>query len=197
LLHLLDSTKLLVNPENDHYEGSSVLPAEKGKGPERGYKLLTLRSLLDDGAVITEMAFGSLTEADLTLSQPLLKDSTHLQPGELLIEDRGFLCGETISWLKRDRQVDVVTGLNADMLAFRLALARAGSRPKRWEPHPTRPKQQIQAVGDVSAVWESCTVPLQTVVVRERDRREPDGYRHWVFVSTRGSLSGRELIKTY
>src|SRR5260370_503444 len=127
LLHLLDSTKLMVNPENDHYEGSSALPAEKGKEPERGYKLLTLRSLLNDGAVITEMACGSLTEADLTLSQPLLKDSTHLQPGDLLIEDRGFLCGETISWLKRDRQVHVVTGLNADILAFRLAFAPPGN----------------------------------------------------------------------
>jgi hypothetical protein len=197
MLHLLDSTKLLVNPTNDHYEGSSVLPAEKGKAPERGYKLLTLRSLLDEGAVITELAFGSLTEADLTLSQSLLKDSAHLQPGDLLIEDRGFLCGKTLSWLKEERQVEVVTGLNADMLAYRLALARAVSRPQRWEPHPTRPKQQIQAVGDVSEVWESCTVPLQTVVVRERDRHEPDGYRYWVFVSTRPALSGRELIKTY
>jgi hypothetical protein len=197
MLHLLDSTKLLVNPANDHYEGSSVLPAEKGKEPERGYKLLTLRSLLDEGAVITEMAFGSLTEADLTLSQPLLHDSGQLQPGDLLIEDRGFLCGKTLSWLKEERQIEVVTGRNADMLAYRLAVARAVSRPKRWEPHPTRPKQQIQAVGDVAEVWESCTVPLQTVVVRERERREPDGYRYWVFVSTRLSLSGRDLIKTY
>jgi DDE family transposase len=197
MLHLLDSTKLLVNRENDRYEGSTVLPAEKGKEPERGSKLLTLRSLLDEGAVITEMAFGSLTEADLTLSQPLLHDSAHLQPGDLLIEDRGFLCGQTLSWLKTERQVEVVTGLNADMLAFRLAVARAVSRPQRWEAHPTRPKQQIQAVGDVSEVWESCTVSLQTVVVRERERREPDGYRYWVFVSTRPSLAGRALIKTY
>lgn len=197
MLHLLDSTKLLVNPDNDHYEGSAVLPGEPGKEAERGYKLLTLRSLLDEGAVITEIAFGSLTEADLTLSQPLLQDSTHLQPGDLLIEDRGFLCGKTLSWLKTERRVEVVTGLKADMLAYRLAVARAVSRPKRWEPHPTRPQQQIQAVGDVAEVWESCTVPLQTVVVRERERREPDGYRYWVFVSTCPSLSGRELIKTY
>jgi Transposase DDE domain len=197
MLHLLDSTKLLVNRANGHYEGSSVLPAEKEQPPQRGYKLLTLRSLLDDGAVITEMALGSLTEADLTLSLPLLHDSAHLQPGDLLIEDRGFLCGKTLSWLKTERQVDVVIGLKADMQAFGLAVARAVCRPKRWEPHPTRPQQQIQTVGDVSGVWEHCTVPLQTVVVRERDPREPDGYRYWVFVSTRPSLSGRDLIKTY
>jgi hypothetical protein len=197
MLHLLDSTKLLVNSANPRYEGSSALPAEKGQAPERGYKLLTLRSLLDDGAVISEIAFGALTEADLPLSQPLLRDSAHLQPGDVLIEDRGFLCGQTLSWLKTERQVDVVTGLKADMHAFGLAVARAVCRPKRWEAHPTRPRQQIQTVGDVAGAWESCTVPLQTVVVRERDAREPDGYRYWVFVSTQEAVSGRQLIKTY
>ena len=42
-----------------------------------------------------------------------------LRAGDLLLEDRGFLDGATLSALKRQRQVDVIIPLKANMLATR------------------------------------------------------------------------------
>ena len=49
-----DCTDLSVRLENDHYELSGVT-AKDGE-PERGYKLGTLRSLVDTGAILERAA---------------------------------------------------------------------------------------------------------------------------------------------
>ncbi len=53
-IHIIDCTELEVLLENDRYEGSGVVSGkkkgkEKEEKPRRGYKLGSLRSLLDDG----------------------------------------------------------------------------------------------------------------------------------------------------
>ena len=40
-----------------------------------------------------------------------------LKPGDMVIEDKGFLDGETITKLKKKRRVDVTIPLRSDMLA--------------------------------------------------------------------------------
>lgn len=72
-LHILDCTDLEVNLENENYEGSGIVRRKKkvnGKEREeviRGYKLGSLRSLLDDGGIITAIAFGAINVHDLEL----------------------------------------------------------------------------------------------------------------------------------
>jgi hypothetical protein len=73
-LHILDCTRLVVNFDNENYEGSGVAKNDKGE-LERGYKLGSLRSLLDDGGMITAIAFGAIQEHDLTLCSSLLLNS--------------------------------------------------------------------------------------------------------------------------
>jgi hypothetical protein len=69
--HIVDCTELEVNFKNEKYEGSDVVCRKKkrkdakGKVHEedelkRGYKLGSLRSLVDDGGVITSIAFGAI-----------------------------------------------------------------------------------------------------------------------------------------
>ena len=66
--------------------------------------------------------------------------------------------------LKRDLRVDSVFPLKRDMLAYRLAVV-AGKRQHqhRWQPHPTRPRQQIQRVERIGAPLGRCQVPLNGV----------------------------------
>ena len=110
-IHIIDCTELEVPLENENYEGSGVVSGKKKNGkeerPRRGYKLGSLRSLLDDGGIITGIAFGAIQVHDLELCRDLLMTSPHLKPGDMLIEDMGFLDGKTITKLKKRRKVDV------------------------------------------------------------------------------------------
>jgi hypothetical protein len=219
-IHILDCTKLEVNIENENYEGSGIVKEKekdaKGKSVEkvkRGYKLGSLRSLLDDCGIITSIAFGAIQIHDLTLCHELLMTSPYLKPGDMVIEDRGFLDGKTISKLKKERKVDVTIPLRSDMLAYEDSLVTAYHLEENpcaknrcdsgeWEKHPTREKQEIKFIEHADYMWEECSVPLIGCVVRELNKGK-DGsggradYEHWVFVTTRLSLKGKQIIQTY
>jgi hypothetical protein len=76
MLHILDCTDLTVPVVSDRYEGSGI--STKNQSVERGYKLGTLRSLLDHGALITGLSWGPLQAHDLTLTRSLLRTSPPL-----------------------------------------------------------------------------------------------------------------------
>jgi len=216
-IHIIDCTDLEVPLENGNYEGSGVVSGKKGKKrsktndksnekeekPRRGYKLGSLRSLLDDGGIITGIAFGAIQVHDLELCRDLLMTSPHLKPGDMLIEDMGFLDGNTITKLKQERKVDVTIPIRSDMLAFNDALTNAywpDSVP--WEKHPSRENQEIKGVVRLDWMWSECEVPMNGVVVRQlKDGKDGsvgrDDYKHWVFGSTRLSMDARKTIQTY
>ena len=209
-LHILDCTELEVNLDNENYEGSGIARREKKKSDgsveeevKRGYKLGSLRSLLDDGGIITAIAFGAMNVHDLTLCKDLLMTTPHLKPGHMLIEDCGFLDGKTISKLKKKRKVDVILPLRSDMKAYADSLITAYdpfSAP--WEQHPTRKYQQIKKVERVDWMWDECSVPMNGCVVRELKKGKDgsggkDDYKHWVFAVTRLDLTGKRMIQTY
>jgi hypothetical protein len=191
-----DCTKLLVNLENPRYEGSDAVTDEEGT-PIRGYKLALLSSLIDTGRVIVRLGCDSVRPADLTVARSLIGEGTPLERGDTLLEDRGLVDGAEISCLKRDLGVDTVFGLKKNWLSTRLALSLLRQEPCYWEAHPTRPAQQIQRVENIGGPWQECTVPLNACVVRERDEKEPDGYRHWVFGTTNVSRSARGIVREY
>jgi len=209
-IHILECTELEVNIENENYEGSGIVKEKKkdanGKVVEkvkRGYKLGSLRSLLDDAGIITSIAFGAIQVHDLTLCKELLMTSPYLKPGDMVIEDRGFLDGETISELKTKRKVDVTIPLRSDMLAYEDSIVTAYHCDSgKWEPHPTRENQEIKRIEYADYMWEECSVPLIGCVVREL-KEGKDGskgredYHHWVFVTTRLGLNGNQIIRTY
>jgi len=187
----LDCTKLYVPLDNNRYEGSGVVN-EDGK-LKRGYKLATLRALLDESGLLVEVRFGPIQEHDLHLARPLLVDSPHLRPGSLLLMDRGFLDGRLIAELKEHRGVDCVIPIRRNMTAATEAIAL--TRDHDWQPHPNVIEEQVQLVEDVGHLWEECSVPLNACVIRRAD--EHGEFQHWVIVTTRLDLSAQYIAKSY
>lgn len=134
-LHILDTTRIEVALETATYECSGVVKNDDGSY-SRGYKLATLRTLLETAGLLTQVAIGSLQQHDLALCRSMLHNSEALRQGDLVLEDRGFLDGETISYLKRGRGVDVIIPLKSNMHAYREAVALA-EMECTWEPHPS------------------------------------------------------------
>lgn len=209
-VHILDCTKLVVNLKNEHYELSGVTSRQdtpaSPKISERGYKLGTLRSLLDEGAVMTAIGWDSIERSDLAVTHDLVRQTRHLHPGDILLEDRGFLDADTINFLKAERKVDVYTGLKSNMLLLRAAITQAQGNPGDWRPHPTRKHQHIQLVAGLGKIWEGLNVPMNVCVVRFKDKKaakELEGevadqeWRYIGFASTDLSASAARIIRTY
>jgi hypothetical protein len=207
--HILDCTDLEVNLDNENYEGSGIVKRKKkknGKEEEeikRGYKLGSLRSLLDDGGIITSIAFGAINVHDFELCKELLMTSPILKSGDTLLLDRAFIDGKTISRLKKQRRVDVIIPLRSDMLAYEDSLVTAyHPESASWENHPKRAGQEIKRIEYVQWMWEGCTVGLNGCVVRYL-KEGKDGtngrqdYEHMVFVSTDLSLTGSGILERY
>jgi hypothetical protein len=203
---ILDATKVLVNLRNPRYEASQTSRDAAGQ-PIRGYKLGLLSTLIDVGRLIVQLEWDGVRAADASVAIPLVRPraphagTPPMERGDTLLEDRGLIDGEVITCLKRDLGVDVVFPLKREMLAYRLACFQTRERAPRWEPHPTRARQEIQRVEAVDGPWETCQVPLNACVVRERDPTHPeaeaDGYRYWVFATTNRQRSGKGMIADY
>ena len=135
--HILDTTHVEVALETGTYECSGVVKNDDGTR-SRGYKLATLRTLLDSAGLLTQVAMSAIQVHDMALCRPLLEEAPVLRAGDLLLEDRGFLDGATLSHVKRQRQVDVIIPLKANMLATQEAMQLAQMADK-WQAHPSRP----------------------------------------------------------
>jgi hypothetical protein len=193
-VHILDCTDLTVPLKNQNYQQSGV--TTKNNKAERGYKLATLRSLLDEGALISAVAWGQIQEHDLSVTHDLVRQTPHLHPGDMLIEDRGFIDAATINHLKMQRQVDVCTGLRSDMLLLRGAIAQANGNPGAWQAHPTRKGQQIQRVEGVGWMWEGLLVPMNVCVVRFENKQTQE-WEYLGFATTDLALPARQIIELY
>ena len=131
----------------------------------RGYKLATWRTLLDRAGLLTPMAMSAIQGHAMALCRPLLEEAPVLRAGDLLLEERGFLDGATLSALKRQRQVDGIIPLTAHMLATQEAIQLA-EMANTWQPHPSRADQTIALVRGVEHRWTACEVPLNAWVIR-------------------------------
>ena len=103
-IHILDCTKLEVNLNNANYENSEVISVDDK--PFRGYKLGTLRGLMDDSGIIEEIVYGSIKTHDLELCRSMILKSKCLKNGDILINDRGFISRDIMNELKLKRGVD-------------------------------------------------------------------------------------------
>lgn len=157
--------------------------------------MLTLRTLLDTAGILTGVAVAPIQHHDLSVSQPLLQDSPVRRAGDLLIEDRGFLNGALITWLKTDRHLDIMIPLRSDMIAFQEAVKLA-TRAKEWRPHPTRLDQAVALVNRVDHVWDRCEVPLNACVIRFWNRRQKK-QDHIVLATTDLGLNAAWIVRHY
>ncbi len=193
-IHILDCTEISVNLKNENYEKSAVCTNKYGEA-DRGYKLATLRGLHNDSGVIEEICFGALNTHDFKLCKEMLKTSTVLKPGDILVYDRGFIDRDITNFLKTERNVDTYIPLSRKMYAYQMAVSTAKMQDN-WEQHPTRKKQKITLVPDLQLFWESKNpdndVPINGVV-----SWEPESDNYFVFVTTDTTVNAKQIIKTY
>jgi hypothetical protein len=193
-MHMLDTTHVEVPLETGTYECSGVVKNDDGTYA-RGYKLATLRTLLDSAGLLTQVALSAIQVHDVALCRPLLEQAPVLRPGDLLLEDRGLIDGATLSALKRRRQVDVIMPLKANMLATQEAIQLAEMEGK-WARHPSRAEQHIAWVRGVEHMWPECHVPLNACVIRfwNKKRKRTD---YIVLVTTDQELSAAWIVRHY
>ena len=203
-IHILDCTDIEVNYFNSNYEGAGVAHSKRSPcGMEekaRGYKLSTLRGVVNDSGIIEEIRFGPLNTHDLTLSEEMLRTSPVLKPGDILINDRGFLSRNLINYLKTIRQIDTYVPLRRGMESYQIAVQIAKEN-NNWTQHPIRrfKKQKICLVTSLGDYWNSDVsdsatenVDINACVVWDQ---ETDNY--FVFATTDLSQSAANIIKTY
>ena len=193
-IHILDTTKVQVPLETATYEGSGVVKNDDGSR-FRGYKLATLRTLLEHAGVITHVGLCPIQVHDVALCDPLFKTAAVLRAGDLLLEDRGFVDGEMLSYLKQQRQVDVIVPLQSTMLSYQEAVPLAQLQAQ-WQDHPSREDQQIAFVKGVEHVWDGCRVPLNACVIRYWHRKK-QAYDHMVLATTDETLDSKWIIRHY
>jgi hypothetical protein len=193
-LHILDTTHVEVALETGTYECSGVVKNDDGT-LSRGYKLATLRTLLDSAGLLTQVALSAIQVHDVTLCRPLLEQAQVLRAGDLLLEDRGFLDGATLAALKRKRRVDVIMPLRANMLATQEAIQLA-AMADQWQAHPSRADQRIALVRGVEHMWAECDVPLHACVIRfwNKKKKRTD---HIVLVTTDLKLNASWTVRHY
>lgn len=201
-IHILDCTELSVNLDNENYEQSAITTNKYGD-VDRGYKLASLRGIIDDTGIIEEIEFGAMNIHDLELSRDMLKNTKVFNPGDILIEDRGFLDRELINYLKNERKVDTYVPLRSNMIAYQTAV-KIAQLDNKWENHPTRENQKIAFVPNLKNYWwsdkiesnkkyaENNDVELNSCVVWDT---ETDSY--FVFCTTDTTVSAKQIITTY
>lgn len=196
-IHILDCTDLEVNLKNSNYEMAGVGHSKKDDKPTRGYKLSTLRGIANDTGIIEDIRFGSIEVHDLNLSEEMVRTSPMLKPGDILVNDRGFISRDLMNYLKTERKVDTYIPLKKNMTAYEMAVSTA-KYIDEWNTHPNskRKAQHITLVRDLGKYWESDTldkdVPINACVVWDKKEDE-----YFVFVTTDTTKSAREIILTY
>jgi Transposase DDE domain len=193
-IHIVDTTHVEVPLETGTYECSGVVKNADGSR-SRGYKLATLRTLLDHAGLITQVGLCPIHVHDLPLCRLFFETASGLRQGDLLLEDRGFVDGETLTFLKQQRHVDVIVPLKSTMLSYHEAVQLADLQDT-WQPHPSREKQHIAFVQGVEHLWAECKVPLNACVIRYWNRKKAV-LDYIVLVTTDLRLTGPWIVRHY
>lgn len=194
-IHILDCTDLEVNYSNSNYEDSGITHNKRDNSLTRGYKLATLRGIVEDTGLIEDIRFGSINIHDLKLSEEMLKTSSMLKPGDILINDRGFLSRDIINFLKTKRKVDTYVPLKKNMEIYKQAVLGA-KELDNWSPHPTRKNQYISSVKEMGTYWISDEpdndVPINSCVVWDKIQDD-----YFVFITTDLNKKAKDIIHIY
>jgi hypothetical protein len=193
-IHIVDTTHVEVPLETGTYECSGVVKNDDGSR-SRGYKLATLRTLLDHAGLLTQVGLCPIQVHDLPVCRLFFETAPVLRKGDLLLEDRGFIDGATITFLKQQRHVDVIVPLKSTMVSHKEAVQLAALQDA-WRPHPSRDQQHIAFVRGVEHVWDGCHVALNACVIRYWSRKK-QAVDHMVLVTTDQRLQGPWIVRHY
>ena len=141
------------------------------------------------------MSLCPLQVHDLPACRLLFETAPVLRPGDLLLEDRGFFDGATITLLNQQRHVDVIVPLKAKMLSYTEAVQLAELQ-NAWQPHPSRDHQHIAFVKGVDHLWAECRVPLNACVIRYWNRKKAS-IDYIILVTIDQWLSGSWIVRHY
>jgi len=193
-IHSVDTTRVEVPLETGTYECSGVVKNDDGSR-SRGYTWATLRTLLDHAGLSTQVALAPMQVHDLPVCRLLFETAPVLRAGDLVLEDRGFVDGKTLTFLKQERHVDVIVPLKSNMLSYQEAVQLAKLQ-ETWQPHPSRDHQHIAFVQGVEHLWEECQVPLNACVIRYWNRKK-QALDSMVLVTTDQRLKGPWIVRHY
>ncbi len=148
-IHILNCTKVLVNLDNDNYEGASVVKIDGET--MRGYKLGVLRGILDDSGIAEEIMFGTLKTHDMEQFQKMLRNTSCFHENDILINDRRFLSRKMANCLKTIRKVDAYLPARENMAIYQDAVKLAAAN-RKWQKNPNRRRknQEIQLATDLA-----------------------------------------------
>jgi hypothetical protein len=169
-IHIVATTHVDVPLETGTYECRGVVKNDDGSR-SRGYKLAPLRTLLDHAGLSTQVGLCPIQVHDLPLCRLFFETAPVLRQGDLVLEDRGFIDGETITFLQQQRQVDVIVPLQSTMLSYQEAVQLANLQ-ETWQPHPSRDHQRIAFVKGIEHLWDACKGPLNACVIRYWNRKK-------------------------
>lgn len=201
-IHILDCTDLEVNFWNENYEGSSIAHSKRSKDGDvekaRGYKLATLRGVVEDTGIIEEIRFGPLNVSDMKLSKEMILNSPMLKSGDILINDRGFLSRDMINYLKTERNVDTYVPLKKNMNAFDIAVQIANEE-NNWIQNPRYKNQKISLVTDLGMYWNPTDREFDCpdVLLNGCVIYNPDNDSYGVIVTTDLEQCAIGIIDTY
>ena len=166
-IHILDCTDLEVNYFNCNYEKSGVSHSKRNNSLVRGYKLATLRGIVNDTGLIEDIRFGSINTHDL------------------------------INFLKTERKIDIYAPLKKNMEAYQTAISIAKSlNDWSVHPNKKRKDQFITLVEHLDPYWTSENsqndVPINGCVVWDKKENE-----YYVLITTDTARKANEIIMTY
>lgn len=190
---ILDTHRIIVPLKNENYEGSGVV--KEGEEYYRGYKVGVIRAVVGKEGIIVGIVVGPINVHDIKLCEEFVLKFPYFNPGDTLIEDRGFIDGDIITTLRKKRKIHVHVPLKVSMDAHKEAVAFANMTNK-WEPHPIRPDQQIHLVEDVAHIWKECQVKLNGCVVRWKKEGKEE-YEYRTFCTTNPHLGAKNILGTY
>jgi hypothetical protein len=157
--------------------------------------LVTLRTLWDHAGLLTQVGVAPIQVHDAPWCRLLCETAPVLRAGDVVWEDRGFIDGETLTFLKQQRQVDGIVPLKSHMLSSNEAVQGA-ELPGQGQPHPSRDNQHIACVTGVDHLWAEGTVPLNACVMRSWNRKKA-AWDHLVLVTTDQRLKGPGIVRHY
>lgn len=178
--------------ETGTYECSGVVKNDDGSR-SRGYTWATLRTLWDHAGLITQVGLCPIHVHDLPVCRLLFETAPVLRAGDVLLEDRGFIDGDTLTFLKQQRHVDVRVPVKSTMLSYTEAVQLAALQDA-WQPHPSRDHQHIAFVKGVEHLWDACQVPLNACVIRSWNRKKA-AWDPSVLVTTDQRLTGPWIVR--
>ena len=131
----------------------------------------------------------------------MIKNSSHLNAGDILINDRGFISRELMNHLKNEREVDVYIPAKSNMDIYKKAVKIAVNNNK-WQKHPNpkRKEQQIAFVEQLGSMWSSDNpendAEINVCVVHDKSANKKEK-EYFVFMTTDTTATARQIIKTY